>query len=139
MGKVYQGITKIAAIVMVNGSARNYQRGQWAEQIVLDYLVQEKLKLLARNFHGSRGEIDLIMLDSETIVFIEVRYRVNNNYLNALETINGKKCSRIIKTSQQYLQANRWTSKSPCRFDVITVTGDSEAPEIVWIKNAFQA
>ena len=124
---------------MINGSVRNYQRGKWAEQIALDYLVQEKLKLLSRNFHSSRGEIDLIMLDSDTIVFIEVRYRVNNNYLHALETINEKKCSRIIKTSRYYLQANHWTSKSPCRFDVLTVTGESDKPEIVWIKNAFQA
>lgn len=126
-------------MIMINGSVRNYQRGQWAEQIALDYLVREKLKLLSRNFHGRRGEIDLIMLDNETIVFIEVRYRINNNYLHALETINEKKCSRIIKTSQQYLQANRWTTKNSCRFDVITVTGESNNPEIIWIKNAFQA
>jgi len=124
---------------MATGAIKNYQRGQWAEQTALDYLVQEKLKLLSRNFHSPMGEIDLIMLDHDTIVFVEVRYRVNNSYLDVIETINKKKCSRIIKTSQQYLQANRWTSRNPCRFDVITVTGDNKNPGIEWIKNAFQA
>lgn len=124
---------------MTGWPSKNYQRGQWAEQTALDYLLEKNLKLLSRNFRSARGEIDLIMLDQETIVFIEVRYRLNNNYIHAIETIDGRKCARIIKTSQHYLQVNRWTSKNPCRFDVITVTGENNNPEIVWIKNAFQA
>lgn len=124
---------------MVDHAEKNYQRGQWAEQLALDYLVQKKLELLSCNYRGPRGEIDLIMLDHETIVFIEVRYRANNNYLHVLETINEKKCIRIIKTSQQYLQNSRWSSKKPCRFDIITITGEYDNPEIMWIKNAFQA
>jgi putative endonuclease len=124
---------------VIGSPVKNYRRGQWAEQVVLEYLERKKLKLVSRNFHSKMGEIDLIMLEQETIVFIEVRYRANNNYLHALESINDKKCSRIIKTSQHYLQANRWTSGKPCRFDVITVTGENYSPKIEWIKNAFQA
>ena len=139
MGKVCKWFTQITAIMMTDDPVKNYQRGQWAEQLALDYLVREKLKLLSCNYHGPSGEIDLIMQDNETIVFIEVRYRANNNYIHALETINGRKCARIIKTSKHYLQANRWTSKNSCRFDIITITGENDNPEIVWIKNAFQA
>jgi putative endonuclease len=122
-----------------SNTVKNHQRGKWAEQIAEDFLTGEKLKLLARNFHCSRGEIDLIMLDQNTIAFIEVRYRANNNYLHVLESINKKKCLRIIKTSQYYLQANRSLAKNPCRFDVITVSGRKDNTEIEWIKNAFQA
>jgi len=124
---------------VTSNPVNNHRRGQWAEQIVLEYLEREKLKLLSRNYHSKRGEIDLIMLEQEIIVFIEVRYRANNNYLHALESINEKKCSRIIKTSQHYLQTNHWASGKPCRFDVITVTGENYSPKIEWIKNAFQA
>ena len=124
---------------MTAGPIKNHQRGQWAEQVALEYLEREKLELLSRNYHGPRGEIDLIMLHHETIVFIEVRYRSNNSYIHALETINEKKCTRIIKTSLHYLQANRWAENNPCRFDVITVSGKNDNPEIGWIKNAFQA
>ena len=124
---------------MVDHAEKNYQRGQWAEQLALDYLVQKKLELLSCNYRCAVGEIDIIMLDHETIVFIEVRYRANNNYIHVLETISEKKCIRIIKTSRHFLQNTRQLSRKPCRFDIITITGENNNPEIVWIKDAFQA
>lgn len=124
---------------MTERTVKNHQRGQWAEQVAFEYLKRKKLKLLSRNYHSPAGEIDLIMLHHETIVFIEVRFRSDNSYLHALETINEKKCTRIIKTSQHYLQTNRWAANNPCRFDVITVSEKNDNPEIGWIKNAFQA
>ncbi len=114
-------------------------RGKWAEDMALDFLKSCGLKLKARNYHSSCGEIDLIMMDNNIVTFIEVKYRKNDKFVDAVETITRKKCKRIISTSQHYLQALRSSSKLACRFDVVTISGQTDKPEIEWIKNAFQA
>jgi putative endonuclease len=122
-----------------NSGKNSYQRGRWAEQTALEYLLSKKLKLLDKNFRSAFGEIDLIMQDKNIILFIEVRYRSSNHFHTALESINRKKCDRIISTSYQYLTENRSASQLDCRFDVVALSGSQETPTIEWIKNAFQA
>jgi putative endonuclease len=117
----------------------SYLRGRWAEQTALEFLLHEKLKLLERNFRSIFGEIDLIMQDKNIICFIEVRYRSDNHYHTALESINERKCKRIIITSQQYLTQNRTAAHMDCRFDIVVLSGPQENSTIKWIKNAFQA
>ncbi len=116
-----------------------YQTGRWAEQFALQYLVNKNLTLLGSNFRSKLGEIDLIMQDKNIICFIEVRYRLNNHFQTASESITAKKCQRIILASQQYLIENRQATKMDCRFDVVALCGKQEEPEIEWIKDAFQA
>ncbi|MGH8119279.1 MAG: YraN family protein, partial [Gammaproteobacteria bacterium] len=107
--------------------ARNYgtssQRGRWAETLALEYLQDQGLILLTRNFHARCGEIDLIMEDDGIIVFCEVRYRVNNRYMHALESIDARKCAHIINAGRYYLQSHREASKKTCRFDVMAIHG----------------
>ncbi len=122
-----------------SGGEVSYQRGRWAEQTALDYLLDKNLALLDKNFRSSFGEIDLIMQEGNILVFIEVRYRSSNHFHTALESINKKKCDRIISTSQQYLTENRKSAHMDCRFDVVVLSGQQEKPTIEWIKNAFQA
>lgn len=117
----------------------SYLRGCWAEQTALEYLLDKNLKLLERNFRSIFGEIDLIMQDKNIILFIEVRYRSSSHFHTTLESINRKKCKRIINTSNQYLSQNRGASRMDCRFDVVSLSGKQETPTIEWIKNAFQA
>lgn len=116
-------------------------RGQQAEQIACDYLQQQGLQLITQNYHCRRGEIDLIMCDDDTLVFVEVRARRSNRFGSALESITADKQSRIIATAQQYLQQNRLQQN--CRFDVIAVriqtTADSQNYQVSdWIHDAFQ-
>jgi len=122
-----------------NSGKTSYQRGRWAEQTALEYLLTKNLKLLDKNFRSPFGEIDLVMQDKSIILFIEVRYRSNNHFHTAVESINKKKCERIISTSHQYLSENRSASRLDCRFDVVALSGPQETPTIEWIKNAFQA
>ena len=124
---------------MSGKSGTSYQRGRWAESLALEYLLGKGLLLITRNFHARCGEIDLIMQDGTTIVFIEIRYRADNLYMHALETIDTRKCTRIINTSQHYLQTHRDASGKICRFDVMIICGHADNPGIRWIKNAFQA
>lgn len=108
-------------------------RGQTAEQQAYDYLVTQGLKPVCRNFSCKQGELDLIMLDGETLVIIEVRFRKNDYFGGALESITVKKKARIIAATQYYLI--RHPQDCPIRFDVIAI---SPKQGLNWIKNAFQ-
>ena len=120
-------------------SGTSSHRGRWAECLALQHLLEQGLTLRTQNYHAKCGEIDLIMQDGDTIVFFEVRYRADNSYVDALETIDARKCIRIIKTSLHYLQRHSDASKKTCRFDVMIIYGPADNPGIRWIKNAFQA
>jgi len=113
--------------------------GHRAETAARKHLEKSGLKTLDRNYRGRFGEIDLIMQDGSVIAFVEVRFRSNNHKLDAAETIDMRKCSRIIKTAMQYMQTLKDPDSHYYRFDVITITGPFEKPTINWIRNAFQA
>lgn len=108
-------------------------RGTEAETRALQLLKRAGLRLEQRNFHTRRGEIDLIMRDGESMVFVEVRFRQSDAFGGALESITRSKRRRLIAAANAWLQQTR--CRAPARFDVVTVTGDNGAPE--WIKNAF--
>ncbi|MEX2353060.1 MAG: YraN family protein [Gammaproteobacteria bacterium] len=114
----------------------SHQTGKQAEAKALVYLRQQGLIEIERNFHTRYGEIDLIMLDNTTTVFVEVRSRKHTGYMNVIETIDAKKVKRIILASRIYLQA-RGENTELYRFDVVTLSGTLHSPEINWIKNAF--
>lgn len=116
-------------------SAQN--SGEQAEQLALIHLQQQGLSLVTRNFHSRRGEIDLIMIDKDTLVFIEVRYRKSAKYGSALESVNHTKQSRIIFTAQTYLQQHPGNHLE-CRFDVVAISPNNNMSEVIWVKDAFQ-
>lgn len=113
--------------------------GNQAEAIALKYLLGQGLTLVQQNYLTPLGEIDIIMIDklSQILVFIEVRYRSNTAFGSAVETVDGKKQAKIIKTAQHYLQQNSKYKDWICQFDVIGVESDLKYPKINWIKNAF--
>jgi len=111
------------------------QIGRFVEQNVCDYLLQQGLKLITQNYSCELGEIDLIMQDQDTRVFIEVRYRGHGEHGNALESVTYKKQRKIIRTAHYYLLENNLLDQIPCRFDVIA--WDKNPAKIQWIKDAF--
>ena len=114
------------------------QIGQHAETQALHYLQQQKLVLMERNFRCRQGEIDLIMRDKTTYVFVEVRYRQSTSYGESYETITSTKQKKIIRATGIFLQKRKLYENVPCRFDVVALTGNLAAPKINWIKDAFQ-
>ena len=112
--------------------------GADAESIAVTYLEANGLVLLTRNYHCRQGEIDLIMRDGNFLVFIEVRYRKNNLYGSASESVTRQKQRRLLTTASYYLQNERCNADTRCRFDVISISGQHN-PKIDWIKDAFQA
>ncbi len=103
------------------------------ETVALRYLEARGLQTLERNYRCRSGEIDLIMRDADCLSFIEVRYRRNDGFGKAAETVDRRKQQRLIRAAQHYLQ--RHPSGLDCRFDVLAITGS----QIEWLKNAFDA
>lgn len=111
--------------------------GSRAEARACDHLIAAGLRLVARNYRSPFGEIDLLMHEGETLVFIEVRYRKQTDYGGAAASITSTKQSRLRATAEHYLQHNQKWSRSPCRFDVITISGDVDHGTLDWYPNAF--
>ncbi len=109
-------------------------RGALAEQWAAQHLQRQGLKLVAQNYRSRFGEIDLVMQDGETLVFVEVRLRSNADFGGAAASIDHHKQQRLIRTAQQYLAALPRTP--PCRFDVVLMD-DTQGCNAQWLKNAF--
>ena len=107
-------------------------QGSNQEQRACEYLESHGLNLITQNFSCRMGEIDLIMQDKNSLVFIEVRYRANKQFGGAAASITKSKQRKIIKTALFYQQ--RHAPKSNMRFDVIAIESDNE---IQWIPSAF--
>ncbi|GAB7533507.1 YraN family protein [Pseudomonas sp. 3A(2025)] len=114
--------------------------GQEAEAYALHYLQQQGLDLIEKNWSCRRGELDLVMLDGDTVVFVEVRYRSHKGWGSALESVDARKQEKLIMAAQLFLQhAPRW-AEYPCRFDVLAIDGQpGHAPPLNWLKNAFDS
>ena len=106
--------------------------GQQAEDEAYQFLRSAGYKLVDRNFSFKGGEIDLIVRNDDTLVFVEVRFRKNPSYGSGAETVTSAKRRRIIRTAEYYLQVNPDNSNRDFRFDVISMS-----PDIDWIENAF--
>ena len=113
--------------------AAHLDTGKNAEKRAEHYLKAHGLSLMQRNFRSIYGEIDLIMQQHKTLVFVEVRYRRRSNFGQSVATIDQRKQNRLIKTALSYLQKHQEIDQD-CRFDVVTFDGEEK---INWIKNAF--
>lgn len=111
--------------------------GSDIENRCLQFLLNQSLKKLAKNYHSKMGEIDLIMKDTNTVVFIEVRYRKQKHFGSPEETVNYPKRRKIILTAQSYLQKHQQLQKYNCRFDILGVSTYNGQLEFNWLKNAF--
>ncbi|AVE07234.1 YraN family protein [Pseudomonas palleroniana] len=116
------------------------QSGKDAELQALQYLQRQGLRLLAQNWLCKRGELDLVMLDGDTVVFVEVRYRKHAQWGGALASIDGRKRQKLILAAQVFLQTEHRWADSPCRFDVVAIESTPLGPaDLNWLKDAFDS
>jgi putative endonuclease len=108
--------------------------GESAERLAEQHLRAQGFKLCARNYRSPFGEIDLIMRDGDTLVFIEVRQRRNPHFGSGADSVDHHKQRRLQRTAEHYLQRQRHIPA--CRFDVVSLDG---AGDIHWIPGAFDA
>ncbi|MDI9818002.1 MULTISPECIES: YraN family protein [unclassified Legionella] len=109
--------------------------GAVSEQNAKRYLLGQGLKWLVSNYSCRWGEIDLIMQETDWLVFIEVRARSSASFGGAAASVTYSKQQKLLKTASHYLLTNKIHNKQPVRFDVLSFEGSP--PEINWIKNAF--
>ena len=94
--------------------------GRFGEDEAEKYLKQKGYKILERNFKCKRGEIDIIALDKDEIVFIEIKARISLKYGLPSEAVTKYKLKHIYKTAEYYLYI-RNLGKERVRIDVIEV------------------
>ena len=110
--------------------------GQRAEKQAAEAVKQAGYEILSQNFNTKFGEIDLICKTARELIFIEVRFRSNADFGQAIETVTATKQRKIIRAAQIYLQQNPKLNQLYMRFDVIGINADNQ---INWIEGAFQA
>ena len=109
--------------------------GRAAEDRALELLIRAGLRLLTRNYRCRHGEIDLIMLEGKTLVFVEVRHRRNALHGSAVESVTVHKQRKLLRAAATYIARNPVCVSQPMRFDLVTL--DGAPPAIVWRKNAI--
>lgn len=110
------------------------QIGKCYEAIALNYLRQTGLHFIAANVNYRVGELDLIMRDRLTWIFVEVRYRKSASFGDAAASINQTKRQRLLKAAAIWLAARGESLETAdCRFDVVAITGKN----VEWIQNAL--
>lgn len=109
------------------------------EALALAHLEAAGLRLRTRNFRCRLGELDLVMDEADTLVFIEVRYRRSPGFGGGIESVTAAKRQRLVQAASLYLAAHPALATRPCRFDVIAVSGSPGQPRFDWRRGAFDA
>ena len=110
-----------------------YQKGLAGEQRATEYLQSRGMVLLEQRYRSPFGEIDLVMRDGDTLVFVEVKARANADAGMGLAAVGQRKQAKLVKTARQYL--SQYACDCTARFDVIELTKDG----VQHIINAFEA
>jgi len=116
------------------GQLSRKQTGDAWELNARRWLEGKGLRFVAANVRGRGGEIDLIMKDGQTIVFVEVRYRQSSRFGGAAASVTLAKQQKLLQTALLWLARHNGSFDTvDCRFDVVAFTGNA----IDWLKNAF--
>ncbi|MDE1892821.1 MAG: YraN family protein [Pseudomonadota bacterium] len=113
--------------------------GDVFEQRACAELERAGLKLLARNYNTRFGELDLVMLDRDTVVFVEVRHRRNASHGDAAASITAGKQAKLIKAAALWRTTHAQWAQFNCRFDVVTYDGHPDHARMEWLRSAFEA
>lgn len=109
------------------------------ETRALEYLCDHGLVPVARNFHSRFGEIDLVMRDGATLVFVEVRYRGPGARVRAADTISAGKQRHVLRTAEFFLLRNPQWRDAIMRFDVVAIDAAPDAAATLhWHRDAFR-
>jgi putative endonuclease len=114
--------------------------GRSAEDIAAEFLAEQGLVVILRNYRRRSGELDLVARDADVLVIAEVRTRSSEEFGGAAASVDGWKQHKIVRATTQLLQQRKDLACLRVRFDVIVIRGAGEAhPRIEWLKHAFEA
>jgi putative endonuclease len=117
-------------------SSNNF--GRSAEMLAADWLKQKGYRIVEQNLRIGKGELDLIVQDRRTLVFVEVKARRTDEFGGAPYAVGPRKQRQLIKLALTYL-AQRGLTNISCRFDVVLISISQESiPRIIHLENAFE-
>ena len=110
--------------------------GKKGEDVAFNYLVGKGLKIIRRNFRAGHGEIDIIALDGNVLVFVEVKTGKSKSFGNPASWVDENKQRIIGETAEAFIYKNDYDGFD-CRFDVIAIEQQKGLYNIEHIKDAF--
>jgi putative endonuclease len=112
--------------------------GKLGEELAVEELTRRGYAILERRYRTRYGEIDIVADDRGTLVFVEVKARVDAEFGTAAEAVTPWKQRRLARMARFYLACAEVVDR-PCRFDVVAIMLDQEPPQIEVFTNAFDA
>ncbi|MDD4027193.1 MAG: YraN family protein [Candidatus Shapirobacteria bacterium] len=90
---------------------KNYLKGKGGEEMARDFLAKKGYQIVEMNYENKIGEIDLIIIDKDWLVFVEVKLKVGDKFGNPEDMINKKKLSQIKRVAESYLVLEKKVAK----------------------------
>jgi putative endonuclease len=116
---------------------KRQQFGKKSEFIAVKHLKKHGYRILEQNYRNKLGEIDIIAMENDTIVFVEVKARRSDHFGNPKYAVTPKKQQKISMVALSYLK-NTSSKAEKARFDVVAISSEKETPQIEIVKNAFE-
>ena len=111
--------------------------GNKGEMLASRYLMDKGFAVLRYNWKSGHKEIDLIACERDTLVFVEVKSRSDEEFGNAYDAVTPQKIRKLISAAEAYVM--KYKIDTPYRFDIVTVVGKCEPYRIEHIRDAFHA
>jgi putative endonuclease len=132
-------MTLFARRASADNAANTRVAGARYETLALAHLEKAGLALFARNYRCRYGEIDLVMRDDDTVVFVEVRYRRSRGFGGGIDSVDAGKRAKLVRAAGAFLADHPQLAACACRFDVLAIGDAPDAPQLDWRRNAFEA
>ena len=114
--------------------------GDRGERTAEQYLTRQGMRILARGLRSRRGELDLVALDGNQVVFVEVKTRLDHHAGHPVEAVGPQKQHKLTELALEFLKKHKLLDR-PARFDVVAITWPEpqKEPTIEHFRNAFEA
>jgi putative endonuclease len=112
--------------------------GKSGEDLAAAELERQGYAILERRYRTRHGEIDIVAEDGDTIVFVEVKWRVGGERGTAAEAVTVPKQRKVIAMARDYLSRHRLHHRR-CRFDVVAIDGAGDLARLMLYRGAFDA
>ena len=120
----------------IPGTGRRLPYGERSEHLAARHLKWRGYKIIARNFKAAGAEIDVIVMDHDTMVFVEVKARMSDAMGPPELAVDDRKQYRIRRAAEIFASRSR-SQDRPIRFDVVAIRGDGRGRKVEHLKDAF--